>query len=69
LRAAHAEGGRLVYLEVRRSNLAAQELYTKFGFETTGVRPRYYSNNHEDAIMMTLKDLDVECIERINKAP
>jgi ribosomal-protein-alanine N-acetyltransferase len=39
---------------VRKGNLAAQALYTKFGFKITGIRPRYYSNNGEDALMMTL---------------
>jgi ribosomal-protein-alanine N-acetyltransferase len=65
LRAAYQEGARMVYLEVRRSNLAAQELYKKFGFEIAGLCPRYYSNNHEDALMMNLKPLDLDAIERM----
>jgi len=40
------------YLEVRVSNLAAQGLYTLFGFKTFGRRVRYYSDNGEDALMM-----------------
>lgn len=43
-------------LEVRRSNLIAQELYKKFGFIPCGVRPGYYQDNGEDAIIMW-KDL------------
>jgi len=39
-------------LEVRASNLAAIELYRSFGFVTTGVRPGYYSDDHEDAVIM-----------------
>jgi len=39
-------------LEVRRSNLAARKLYEKFGFTMRGVRPRYYSDTGEDAIIM-----------------
>ncbi len=39
-------------LEVRASNLTAIELYRSFGFVTTGVRPGYYSNDHEDAVIM-----------------
>ena len=39
-------------LEVRTSNLAAIELYRSFGFVTTGVRPGYYSDDHEDAVIM-----------------
>ncbi|HET58745.1 MAG TPA: ribosomal-protein-alanine N-acetyltransferase [Chloroflexi bacterium] len=41
-----------VFLEVRLSNLAAQALYIKHGFVFTGVRKRYYSDNHEDALLM-----------------
>jgi ribosomal-protein-alanine N-acetyltransferase len=40
-------------LEVRASNLAAQRLYQRTGFRQVGVRRRYYSNNHEDALIMT----------------
>ena len=40
-------------LEVRLSNLAARRLYEKYGFRPVGVRPRYYSDNNEDALIMT----------------
>lgn len=40
-------------LEVRESNLAAQALYAKFGFDVVGHRKRYYANNDEDALIMT----------------
>lgn len=40
-------------LEVRKSNTAAQKLYEKFGFEILGERKRYYSDNGEDAYIMT----------------
>lgn len=39
-------------LEVRRSNTVAQNLYLKYGFVLTGHRPRYYSDNGEDALIM-----------------
>ena len=39
-------------LEVRVSNEAAIELYRSFGFVATGVRPRYYSDDYEDALIM-----------------
>jgi ribosomal-protein-alanine N-acetyltransferase len=39
-------------LEVRVSNLAAQSLYAKFGFEIVSVRKRYYADNNEDAYIM-----------------
>jgi len=40
-------------LEVRVSNKPAQALYTKYGFETQGRRRHYYSDNGEDALIMT----------------
>ena len=40
-------------LEVRRSNLSAQKVYEEFGFEKVGYRKAYYSDNKEDAIIMT----------------
>ena len=46
-------GASVVTLEVRVSNLAAQALYEKFGFAKVGIRPRYYGDNNEDAIIMT----------------
>lgn len=39
-------------LEVRSSNEPAQQLYRGFGFRPHGVRPRYYSDNDEDALVM-----------------
>jgi len=39
-------------LEVRVSNTIAQRLYKKLGFEPSGIRPRYYTDNQEDAIIM-----------------
>ena len=43
----------IVTLEVRLSNHAARALYGKFGFRPVGIRPRYYSDNNEDALIMT----------------
>lgn len=51
---ARASGCRVVMLEVRRSNEAALGLYRSFGFVSVGVRPGYYSDNGEDAILMNL---------------
>jgi ribosomal-protein-alanine N-acetyltransferase len=39
-------------LEVRVSNEAAIRLYRRRGFVEAGVRPRYYSDNQEDALIM-----------------
>lgn len=43
----------VVTLEVRVSNLSAQALYEKYGFAKVGKRRRYYSDNDEDALIMT----------------
>ncbi|NLM04130.1 MAG: ribosomal protein S18-alanine N-acetyltransferase [Clostridiales bacterium] len=39
-------------LEVRKSNIVAQNLYKKLGFKLCGVRPEYYDDNREDAYIM-----------------
>ena len=41
-----------ITLEVRRSNVGALALYERFGFRSAGVRPRYYADNGEDAVIM-----------------
>ncbi len=46
-------GQQVVTLEVRKSNEPAQALYRKYGFTQTGLRHRYYADNHEDAVIMT----------------
>jgi ribosomal-protein-alanine N-acetyltransferase len=46
-------GASVATLEVRVSNDAARALYSRFGFRPVGVRPRYYSDNGEDALIMT----------------
>jgi ribosomal-protein-alanine N-acetyltransferase len=45
-------------LEVRAGNLAAQQLYKRFRFEVIGRRFRYYRDNNEDALIMTINHLD-----------
>jgi len=49
---------RRMTLEVRVSNDPAQALYRSFGFEVVGRRPRYYTDDGEDALVMTTPDLD-----------
>jgi ribosomal-protein-alanine N-acetyltransferase len=44
----------LATLEVRRSNEAALELYRRFGFRAVGIRPNYYVEEGEDAVVMVL---------------
>ena len=43
----------VVTLEVRASNTVAQNLYLKYGFQKMGVRRGYYTDNREDAFIMT----------------
>lgn len=52
------EDADFITLEVRVSNRAAQHLYEKYGFERTDRRKNYYSDNREDAWIMTLESLD-----------
>jgi ribosomal-protein-alanine N-acetyltransferase len=41
-----------IFLEVRKSNIPAQNLYHKYGYQVVGVRKGYYADNHEDAFLM-----------------
>jgi len=58
LLSARAEGAVRALLEVRAGNTNALALYKKHGFLVAGIRPRYYRDNNEDAILMNLEDLD-----------
>ncbi len=58
LKQAADEGAVKSFLEVRRSNLAAQALYRSLGYQDDGIRPRYYQDNNEDAIMMSLQEIN-----------
>jgi [ribosomal protein S18]-alanine N-acetyltransferase len=51
---ARERGAKEVWLEVRRSNQSALHLYYTHGFQPTGVRSRYYTDNDEDAIVAKL---------------
>lgn len=42
-------------LEVRKSNISAQNLYKQYGFLSQGIRPNYYQDDNEDAIIMWKK--------------
>jgi ribosomal-protein-alanine N-acetyltransferase len=48
---------RMLTLEVRVSNTSAQKLYLKYGFEPGGKRPRYYTDNGEDALIMWTEEI------------
>jgi [ribosomal protein S18]-alanine N-acetyltransferase len=47
----------VVTLEVRVSNKQAQALYEKYGFQKVGIRRAYYTDNGEDAVIMTTDSL------------
>jgi ribosomal-protein-alanine N-acetyltransferase len=47
----------LITLEVRASNREAQKLYAKYGFVRVGQRRGYYTDNREDAVLMSIEDL------------
>ena len=53
-----ARRAREATLEVRLSNTPARRLYEKYGFKPVGIRPRYYSDNGEDALIMTTDALE-----------
>lgn len=52
LEACSDAGANAVELEVRAGNRAAIALYTRFGFEQTGIRVGYYANPTEDAVLL-----------------
>ena len=47
----------IMTLEVRASNLAAQNLYSKYGFTQAGIRRGYYLDNREDGVIMSTEDI------------
>jgi [ribosomal protein S18]-alanine N-acetyltransferase len=61
----------ILTLEVRITNRKAQQLYRKFGFIDSGIRRSYYTDNNEDALIMTTEKLDnekfLDYIEQLRK--
>jgi [ribosomal protein S18]-alanine N-acetyltransferase len=51
-----ARGAEIISLEVRVSNLVAQNMYDKFGFSIAGTRKGYYIETNEDAFVMVVED-------------
>jgi len=47
----------IMTLEVRASNLAAQNLYSKYGFVQVGIRRGYYLDNREDGVLMSTESI------------
>jgi ribosomal-protein-alanine N-acetyltransferase len=54
IRDLHANAAKWVTLEVRRSNSVAKNLYESLGFSEVGIREGYYSDNKEDALILSL---------------
>jgi len=54
-----SRGGVKVTLEVRVGNIAAQNLYRKFGFKIVGFRKNYYLDNNESALVMAINNLRI----------
>jgi len=52
MRRAVLRGANRMTLEVRPSNRPARHLYKDLGFEERGLRPKYYQDNNEDAVVM-----------------
>jgi ribosomal-protein-alanine N-acetyltransferase len=59
-----ARHAREATLEVRLTNMPARRLYEKYGFRPVGIRPRYYSDNQEDALIMTTDPLDAAAMQQ-----
>ena len=60
LREAREYGSRVMTLEARVSNFIAQRLYEKYSFKSVGIRKGYYSDNREDAVIMTTTPIRTE---------
>ncbi len=58
-------GANIVTLEVRVSNTVAQTLYAKYGFLTAGTRRKYYSDNGEDALIMSTENIASSAYEEM----
>jgi [ribosomal protein S18]-alanine N-acetyltransferase len=67
LREGIARGAKLSHLEVRRSNLPAQNLYLSLGFEIVGERKKYYPDNREDALLMSVHGLGENYINWLDR--
>ena len=60
LREAVDYGSHVMTLEARVSNFIAQRLYEKYSFKSVGIRKGYYSDNREDAVIMTTSPIHTE---------
>ena len=60
LEAAIEHGSRVMTLEARVSNFIAHRMYQKYNFKSVGIRKAYYSDNREDAVIMTTIPIDTD---------
>jgi ribosomal-protein-alanine N-acetyltransferase len=60
-----SSGAKAAFLEVRDSNVAARQMYRKFGFMEVSRSPHYYSDNQEDAILMNLDPINLQVIKAL----
>ncbi len=51
-------------LEVRKNNTNALHLYYGLGYTLDGIRPGYYPDNHEDALLLSLVPLELEGLKK-----
>jgi ribosomal-protein-alanine N-acetyltransferase len=67
LRQSIGRGAEWATLEVRESNLVAQQMYRSFRFTIVGRRLRYYRDNNEDAVIMTVDNLGSQYLAWLDK--
>ncbi len=60
-------GANWLTLEVRASNEPAQNLYSKYGFKTVNIRPHYYQDNFEDALILWSENITTEGFDTLFK--
>ncbi len=56
---AYEKGARRIFLEVRSRNEPAIQLYQNAGFQTVGIRKKYYRDPQDDALMMMYQYADI----------
>lgn len=61
---ARLAGLEVVTLECRVSNAGALRLYEKYGFRRVDIRPRYYTDDNEDAYVLSVSDIGTASYER-----
>lgn len=60
LEAAIEYGSKVMTLEARVSNFIAHRMYQKYNFKSVGIRKAYYSDNREDAVIMTTVPINTD---------